>query len=226
MMPRRDESILNFLVEVPWWASVCLSAGVFVLLRFVVPLFAPAEPASTPTSAIKRLLGAHSMAAWYVSLVLLIPAPIAAFHDWRKRRLLDNQTDLASIRSLSWQQFETLVAEAYRREGYAVVHGGGNGPGGVVDLVLKKHGNALLVQGKQWTERTVGVNVVLEVFGVMTDRQAQGAIILTLGRFTQDARTFARGKPLDLVEGQKLAELIRTVKKSPVPRLHLWSRGS
>ena len=213
-MPRHDESILNALAKIPWWVSVCLSAGVFIFVRFVVPFVAFTGAASAPTSALKDLLGAPSLAAWSLSLVLLIPAPIAAFHQWRARRLLEYQTDLANIRSLSWQQFETLVGEAYRRQGYEVIHAGGNGPGGAADLVLRKHGKTLLVQGKPWTDRTVGVNVVLEVFGAMTARRAHGAIILTSGRFTQDAQMFARGKSVDLVEGQELAKLIRMVQKS------------
>ncbi len=43
----------------------------------------------------------------------------------------------------------------------------------------------------------MGVKVVREVFGVMTARHAQGAIIVTSGIFTQDAKTFAAGKPIE-----------------------------
>ena len=60
------------------------------------------------------------------------------------------------------------------------------------------------------------LNVVREVFGVMTAQDAHGAIILTSGCFTQDARTFAAGKPLNLVEGRQLAALIRAVQRLPV----------
>ena len=36
-MARKDESILNLLVECPWWVSVALSGIAFVFLRFILP---------------------------------------------------------------------------------------------------------------------------------------------------------------------------------------------
>jgi restriction system protein len=36
-MARRDESILNLLVECPWWVSVLVSGIAFVVLKFVFP---------------------------------------------------------------------------------------------------------------------------------------------------------------------------------------------
>jgi restriction system protein len=53
------------------------------------------------------------------------------------------------------------------------------------------------------------------MFGVLTARKAQRAIIVTSGVFTQDARTFAAGKPINLVEGPELAALIRAVQTAP-----------
>ena len=36
-MARREESILNLLVNCPWWVSVLASGIVFVFLRFILP---------------------------------------------------------------------------------------------------------------------------------------------------------------------------------------------
>lgn len=212
-MARKNEGLLDLLVEVPWWVSVVLSGFAFVLLRYVVVYLAPANPTGFSFPAI--IGKAAPVAAPFIAFFLLIPAPIAAVRQWRERRLLDSQTDLASIRSLSWQRFETLVAEAYRRQGYAVSRPSGNGPDGGVDMILKKNGNALLVQCKQWKAWKVGVKVVREMFGVLTARKAQGMIIVTSGTFTQEARTFAAGKLIDLIEGQQLADLIRAVQTLP-----------
>lgn len=71
------------------------------------------------------------MVAPLIALFLLIPAPIAAYRQYRDRRLLDKHKDLTSIRALTWRQFEALVAEAYRRQGYAVLSNTGDGPGRV-----------------------------------------------------------------------------------------------
>jgi len=51
----------------------------------------------------------------------------------------------------------------------------------------------------------------------MTARKAHGAIVVTSGIFTQEARAFAEGKPIDLVEGEQLASLIRSVQAKPSP---------
>jgi restriction system protein len=192
--------------------SVLLPISAFIGLRFVLPLFIPSGPATSSNYALKGILGAAPVVAPLVALVLLVPAPVAAFRQWRERRLLEKQDGLASIRALSWAHFETLVAEAYRRQAYTVSRPSANGPDGGVDLVLRKEGNTLLVQCKQWKSWKVGVQVIREIYGVLTDRKAHGAIVVTSGMFTQEARAFADGKPIDLVEGQQLAALIRSAQ--------------
>jgi len=216
-MPRRNETILDELAKCPWWVSVALSATAFVVLRFVLPLYVPSGPATASNYAIKGMLGGLSAGAPFIALFLLIPAPIAAFRQWREGRLLNKQHGLTSIRALSWARFETLVAEAYRRQGYSVSRASGNGPDGGVDLVLRKDGNTLLVQCKQWKAWRVGVKVIRELYGVMIAGKAHGAIVVTSGTFTQEARTFAEDKPIDLVEGEQLAALIRSVQAMPSP---------
>ena len=210
-MARRDERILNLLVQCPWWVSVILAGAAYVVLRFVAPELIPA----TASPALRGAREAAPLVAPLLAFVLLVPAPLAAFRTWRERRLLDKQQDLASIRALSWQEFEALVAEAYRRQGYTATRTGGDGPDGGVDLVLRRGGNCLIVQCKHWKVYKVGVQVVREAFGVMTAQRAQGAIIITSGLFTQEAKAFAAGKPIDLVEGQQLADLVRSVQVGP-----------
>jgi len=202
--------MLDDLTGARWWVSVVLAVGLFLFLKFIVPALIPAN-ASFGIQAVGR---AAPQIAWFC-LVLLIAAPLAAYRQWRGRQLLNSQTDLASIRSLSWRRFETLVGEAYRRQGYVVSGNASDGPDGGVDLLLKKDGSTLLVQCKQWKTWRVGVKVVREVFGVMTDRHADGAVIVTSGRFTPEARSFAAGKPIELVEGQQLAELVLSVQDGP-----------
>ena len=130
--------------------------------------------------------------------------------------MLDKQKDIASIRELSWKQFEELVGEAFRRQGYLVLENEGAGADGGVDLWLRKDGNRFLVQCKQWKALKVGVNVAREMFGLVNAHQAAGAIIITSGMFTQEAKAFAKGKPLDLIEGQQVVQLIDSVKKSAI----------
>jgi len=79
-MGRRDESILNLLVECPWWVSVMVSGAAFVFLRFIFPSI---DFGSTAANAFTKGLSA---AAGFVALVLLLPAPISALNSWKKKK--------------------------------------------------------------------------------------------------------------------------------------------
>ncbi|MBN1254661.1 MAG: restriction endonuclease [Deltaproteobacteria bacterium] len=205
-MVRKSETILNLLAQAPWWVSVSLSLTVYVVLKFIVPAI------NFKNWVFKGFADAAPQLALILAILLLIPAPISFFNSLRKRRLLDKQKDLNTIRSLPWKEFEELVVEAYRRKGYSVVENYGTGPDGGVDLVLEKDGNLFLVQCKQWRSHKVDVRVVRKMYGVMTAEQANGVVIITSGLFTQEAKNFASDKPIDLVEGNQLADLIRSVQ--------------
>jgi restriction system protein len=124
--------------------------------------------------------------------------------------MLDAQTDIESIRAMPWRSFETLVAEAYRRQGYSVVENGGGGADGGVDLLARKDGT-YLIQCKHWKTYRVGVREVRELFGILVSERAKGGILVTTGTFTPDALAFAKGKPIELVDGSRLAEMVRSV---------------
>ena len=109
---------------------------------------------------------------------------IAQLRKLQQRRLLDSQTGLASIRELSWRDFERLLAEAFRRRGYQVEETG-PGPDGGVDLILRRGDQVTLVQAKQWNTFRVGVKIVRELYGVQKAQGATTAIVVTSGRFTE-----------------------------------------
>jgi restriction system protein len=115
---------------------------------------------------------------------------------------------------MSWQQFELLVGEAFRLQGYQVGETGGGGADGGVDLVLRKGSEKFLVKCKQWKAQTVGVTIVRELYGVMAAKGAAGGFVITSGRFTEDAKSFASGRNLNLVDGPKLLEWIKKAKSS------------
>jgi restriction system protein len=92
----------------------------------------------------------------------------------------------------------------------------GPGADGGIDLVLHRDGLRTLVQCKQWKAQRVGAPVVREQFGLLTHHGAVEAVIVTCGSFTPEAQAFARGKPIRLVDGPQLAELVRGVQKQPL----------
>lgn len=147
----------------------------------------------------------------------------------RKRRetLVANVSQSASadaLNGMSWAEFELLVGEAFRLQGYSVVEVGGSGPDGGIDLTLTKGSEKFLVQCKQWKAFKVGVTVVRELYGVMAARGAAGGFVVTSGRFTEDAIAFASGRNIKLVDGTLLYSLIRQVKNA-ASMGHVAARG-
>ncbi len=124
---------------------------------------------------------------------------------------------MESIREIPWRQFEELVAEAYRRQGYSVVENTSAGPDGGVDIRIHKAGETHLVQCKQWRSSKIGVNVVRELYGVMTAESATSGIVVCSGMYTEEAKNFAADKPIDLVDGRQLERLIANVRVSTAP---------
>jgi restriction system protein len=163
---------------------------------------------------IKEMAFVARQFAW-IAIIFLFPAVFSTIESLRKRRLLDRQSGIESVRSLSWKEFEELLAEAYRRQGYVVIENAYTGPDGGIDLTIMRDGNVYLVQCKQWRAYKVGVNIVREMLGLITANRATGGIIVTSGMFTQEAMNFADGKTIDLVEGNQLAALIRNVQLRP-----------
>ena len=211
-MARKQEGLAWLLVVCPWWVGVALAAVSWVGIVHVLPGVLVDFPIRG------RALGqAAERFGPLIGTVVAVPILICAAVSWRngrrKRRLLDTRTGIASIRALSWREFEELVAEAFRREGYRVVENTKAGADGGVDIRLRKEGRFVLVQCKHWNSNKVGVSVVREMCGVMMDQRAAGVAIVCSGGFTRDAWGFAKDKPVRLVDGQSLLRMIEGVKR-------------
>lgn len=205
-MSRRDEKLSDILLKAPWWMSVVLALVAFIGLRWVAPALIGE---SGNRAAIGK--GVSQFAPW-PALILLILAAGSFILSRRKRELVDSQTGLESLRNVSWKHFEWMVGEAYRRIGYAVDDSLGSGADGGIDLTLRKDGETTIVQCKQWKVLSVGAPVVRELYGLLTHHGATQAIIVTSGRFTEEARSFAAGKPIELVDGPALLKFVRSVQ--------------
>jgi len=210
-MARRRESMLELLTHLPWWVSVAVAGIVYVGLSVIVPGFVCAGDSCSAMSA-KLASTLQSLAPF--AIVFLLPAPISAVRAWKSRKLLDEQRGIASIRLLDWRQFETLLAEHYRRRKFRVRENLRGGADGGADLWLDNDDGLYLVQCKQWRSQKVGVQVVRELYGVMAGEGAPGGAVITSGLFTADAEAFARGKPIDLVDGARLETMIGKVQRS------------
>ncbi len=157
-----------------------------------------------------------SIGQYMVPLVCLLGAAMSAWRRSKRRALVTAVKGSSAARALdamSWREFEMLVGEAFRLRGFRVAETGDAGPDGGVDLVLKKGAETFLVQCKQWKALKVGVEIVRELYGVMAARGAAGGFVVTSGRFTDDARRFAEGRNVKLVDGDALMKLLDSVSR-------------
>ncbi len=211
-MARKNESLFELLASCPWWVSVTFSAFVFVLMRYLFPAIPIREHDPIVGPIFKSIAHGVYMVAPLVAFLLLLPIPFSLFNTWQRKQTLENQMGLESIRELDWKTFEQLAGEAFRRQGYSVTETGQGGADGGIDLVLRKDSEVFLVQCKQWRACKVSVNIVRELYGVMAAKDAAGGFVITSGRFTEDAKAFASGRNIELIDGSRLEQMVASVQ--------------
>lgn len=209
------DDLMDLVSLLPWWAGVLLAVVLYLWLHHVAEqpvTVVPARPGQMATTVLQSMW--HAFASFGQYLLPLMCLAGASISVWRRRERKTLVADVAhgkaadALGGLGWRQFEMLVGEAFRLQGYQVVETGGGGADGGVDVVLTRGGEKFLVQCKQWKAFKVGVDVVRELYGVMAAQGAAGGFVVTSGRFTEDARSFAEGRNVKLVDGPKLHALI------------------
>lgn len=156
---------------------------------------------------------------YLLPFLCLIGTAVSVLRRRTRTQLINNViTGPSALEEMSWQEFEQLVGEAFRLQGHSVQENGGGGADGGVDLVLMKNGEKFLVQCKQWRALRVGVTVIRELYGVMAAEGATGGFVVTRGRFTEEAKAFANGRNVTLLDGEELEKMIRQPRRAPGAR--------
>lgn len=191
----------------PWWVGILLALVVYGGIVYLLPLALSDQFATMLGPALK-------VVAYLFSGVILVGVLIGLFQRRARRSLFERQTSLASIRDLSWQEFEQLIVEAFQREGYTAGSTPA-GPDGGVDVVLTRNGREYLVQCKQWQRVKVGVKVARELAGVVATSGATGGILVCSGHYTRQAQEFAETANIELIDGPKLAQMLKLDTERP-----------
>lgn len=194
----------------PWWLSV----GLAVLLFLFVP-FSIAEPnGSFSASDVSGLLVGviFSIAfKYFVPLALVLGGVINLFKRGKSAWMFSSISKRGAketLRNLSWKDFEFLVSEYYKRQGYRIDLIDAQGADGGVDIKIYKDNSLFLVQCKHYKSWKVSVQIVRELYGVMTAENAQGGFLITTGKFTKDAVSFAEDKEIQLIDGNQLEMML------------------
>jgi restriction system protein len=201
---------MDLTSRVPWWGGIALAVVAYFVLHAVASgpvTFDPKAP-----SFVGILFKGLATAGQYVlPIVFLAGAVMSAIRRHQAGQLVATvreRNDARALNEMSWREFEVLVGEAFRQQGYQVLETGGGGADGGMDLVLRRNGEKYLVQCKQWKAYKVGVDVVRELYGLMAAHGAAGGFVVTSGTFTEESRRFAEGRNVQLLDGARLNQMI------------------
>ena len=212
------EDLIELIAMMPWWVGCALALLIYLWLNSVatqqlITTIAPGQVSSMVTQTAWKSLA--TVGQYLLPLLCLAGAGMSAYGRHKRKTLVSSAVGSTSadvLNGISWQEFELLVGEGFRQQGYQVTENGGGGADGGIDLVLRKGGEKFLVQCKQWKAFTVGVNVVRELYGLMAAHGAVGGFVVTSGRFSNDAKAFAHGRNMTLMDGP---DLLRLLNRAP-----------
>lgn len=122
------------------------------------------------------------------------------------RPQVDEHISLDRASTLTWSQVQSLLRVTFRRRGYTVE----NVPHDQtpVDMVLEKGGERIFLECRHWQVWEVPDKAVHELAGYASGAGTGSALMITTGRFSDEAREFAAGHGVELVDGSRLTDYV------------------
>lgn len=222
---RKKEKLLDTLIRLPWWVG---AVGA-VLILVARPIWL--AWAATKAGVFAPLMHTVANIFYFFAVIFAVGALASFIRQWWNGRLLEKQALFSGLDNtipaqpnafqslapekapdLTWRQFEGVIQELFRRQGYLSVETE-SGPDGGYDIALRKDGKRYLVQCKHWQAQKVGVGPVRELWGVIAASKADGGFFVTSGFFTEDAKAFAAQTELELIDGHLLKKFASEVTR-------------
>lgn len=114
------------------------------------------------------------------------------------------------VDNLSGVEFENVCQALVEKMGFTTQTTKASGDGGI-DLIAYNHQPLLsgkyIIQCKRYTG-SVGEPIIRDLYGVIMSERANKGILMTTGHFTKSAIGFAEGKPIELIDGATLKNLM------------------
>jgi hypothetical protein len=179
-------------------------------LACALPAFGASDPALRGAGLLLQ-----TAAPWAAAAMLLLA--LVAVHLGRLRggRPLDPIASVEALRSLSRRDFDAILTESFRLQGYAVEGRPVTDDG--VGLVLRKPDRKILVQCRRGIDPRVGAEAVRLLHEAMLAEAATGGLIVSCTELTPGARALAADKPIGLIEGRALLELVNRGRPLAAP---------
>ena len=136
---------------------------------------------------------------------------------------------MKDINTLSGIEFENLCQVLLQKAGFDVETTKASGDGGI-DLIARCHqpffDGKYIIQCKRYAGG-VGEPIIRDLYGVVMAEHANKGILMTTGYFSMSAINFSHNKNLELIDGEKLAELLSAhglVDNNQVPQKHHFTQ--
>lgn len=123
---------------------------------------------------------------------------------------LEGLDDRPNVMDLSPTEFEALVTNLFERMGLDAKLTRSSRDGGVDCVAFDPRpvlGGKVVIQAKRY-KNTVGVSAVRDLYGTMMNEGANKGILVTTAGYGPDAFTFAKDKPIELIDGGNLLYLL------------------
>ena len=131
-----------------------------------------------------------------------------AGRKWRSDRQL-----LRWLRRMEPSEFEDYIGDLFSKMGYKTKVVGGRYDQGI-DVTAEKDGIKHYIQCKKFSTSIVTVHDVRDFYGAIADHLANGkGYFITTNTFTLEAKRFAEDKPIELIDGFRLIDYIRSIEK-------------
>ena len=176
-----ENSLFAILMRSPWWISIAIAAGLIITALAALP---PAW----------RFYGA------FVAAPFIVIGSIAGYRQLRVPSAAKVGRTVDAVRAMSWSDFASGVEAALRAEGYEVKRV----DRGEVDFEARRGGRTTLVGCKRFKVLRTGIRPLTDLHATRVAREADDAIYVAAGEFTQQARTFAQAHRIRLVQNADL----------------------
>jgi len=121
----------------------------------------------------------------------------------------------ANLAAMSWEEFEHLVRQLFEwefgRHGAEVKLTRASRDRGVDAIIFDPdplRGGKFVIQAKRYT-LPVDVAAVRDLYGTLINEGANRGILITTSHYGPDAYAFARDKPISLLTGADLIDMLR-----------------
>ena len=155
-------------------------------------------------SGVAAIGGVALLAAALLAAALLAVAWLALR---RRRRDTRGALDFAGMND---RAFESLVADAFRSQGYQPVQAPhGKLADAVGQLMFRRDRTTFLIECRHWKVGKVGVDAIHALQRTMAARGVSAGFAVTAGRFSREAITLAGGCGIRLLDGPALRAIVR-----------------